>query len=367
MAFIPNTTYRVYSQNNSSIDGPFSSFYDAIECARTNNNAYYVKDASGNTVFTKNGTSHYHLYQFNNYYGTSDNINYSLSGNYSGNKDRMLGWLEAFEFSKAIRGDGALSNSRSRRQYLNPNVSIQDVYDKQECDSGGYYQVRTLSSGFSGNDYTGAYFDVPFKDIVTNMTSANNPYIFLGVTGNGGNCEAGLQYIRGGSWRFIRNDSSKSPSFNTVCSINTSASGATYLRVNMSKDSSSRAVFSISVLNSSKQVLSTTSTYTSGTQILTSNINHELYRSVSFCPVDSTGGSDNTTNLNCGEYFHLAKMLNCHIKIGGYMQSWPYNASFNQFAVTYNEEFIDHRVEGTDGDSITISYLGRDINGNLKT
>ena len=88
----------------------------------------------------------------------------------------------------------------------------------------------------------------------------------------------------------------------------------------------------------------------------------EFYRTISFCPHDS---NDNPTpNLNNGEYFTGTAFKECYIKRGSdsYV-AWNYNSSFNQYAVAFNDEFIDVSVGSTE--KADISYKGRDNNSKL--
>lgn len=89
---------------------------------------------------------------------------------------------------------------------------------------------------------------------------------------------------------------------------------------------------------------------------------NEFYRTISFCPHDS---NDNPTpNLNNGEYFTGTAFKECYIKRGSdsYV-AWNYNSSFNQYAVAFNDEFIDVSVGSTE--KADISYKGRDNNSKL--
>ena len=71
-----------------------------------------------------------------------------------------------------------------------------------------------------------------------------------------------------------------------------------------------------------------------------------------------------TPNLNNGEYFTGTAFKECYIKRGSdsYV-AWNYNSSFNQYAVAFNDEFIDVSVGSTE--KADISYKGRDNNSKL--
>ena len=73
---------------------------------------------------------------------------------------------------------------------------------------------------------------------------------------------------------------------------------------------------------------------------------------------------DPTPNLNNGEYFTGTAFKECYIKRGSdsYV-AWNYNSSFNQYAVAFNDEFIDVSVGSTE--KADISYKGRDNNSKL--
>ena len=65
-----------------------------------------------------------------------------------------------------------------------------------------------------------------------------------------------------------------------------------------------------------------------------------------------------------GEYFTGTAFKECYIKRGSdsYV-AWNYNSSFNQYAVAFNDEFIDVSVGSTE--KADISYKGRDNNSKL--
>ena len=149
MAFRPDTKYYIGSKE-------YDIIYEAFDAVRTMAKGTVIKDKNGTTVFTKDNNSNtYHLYQFNEYYGESADQNYSsgevLPGLTNNSYGKMLTWLNNFAYSKAVDGNGELSNSRIRTFFRHSDVSLKAIYEeKQEKASGGYYSVATLSSAYDG-------------------------------------------------------------------------------------------------------------------------------------------------------------------------------------------------------------------------
>ena len=321
MAFRPDTKYYIGSKE-------YDTIYEAFDAVRTMAKGTVIKDKNGTTVFTKDNNSNtYHLYQFNEYYGESADQNYSsgevLPGLTNNSYGKMLTWLNNFAYSKAVDGNGELSNSRIRTFFRHSDVSLKAIYEeKQEKASGGYYSVATLSSAYDGKQNKAAKVVVNLSGIRTNLTNNTNAYFFVGMHSGTNTFECGLQLRKSGSsykWYAICNS--------TVYYNNVEKCSKVY------KDS----------------------------QFAASRSN-EFYRTISFCPHDS---NDNPTpNLNNGEYFTGTAFKECYIKRGSdsYV-AWNYNSSFNQYAVAFNDEFIDVSVGSTE--KADISYKGRDNNSKL--
>ena len=84
--------------------------------------------------------------------------------------------LNNFAYSKAVDGNGELSNSRIRTFFRHSDVSLKAIYEeKQEKASGGYYSVATLSSAYDGKQNKAAKVVVNLSGIRTNLT--NNMYL----------------------------------------------------------------------------------------------------------------------------------------------------------------------------------------------
>lgn len=180
MAFRPDTKYYIGSKE-------YDTIYEAFDAVRTMAKGTVIKDKNGTTVFTKDNNSNtYHLYQFNEYYGESADQNYSsgevLPGLTNNSYGKMLTWLNNFAYSKAVDGNGELSNSRIRTFFRHSDVSLKAIYEeKQEKASGGYYSVATLSSAYDGKQNKAAKVVVNLSGIRTNLTNNTNAYFFVGM------------------------------------------------------------------------------------------------------------------------------------------------------------------------------------------
>ena len=317
----------------------------------------------GRCLFTKDNNSNtYHLYQFNEYYGESADQNYSsgevLPGLTNNSYGKMLTWLNNFAYSKAVDGNGELSNSRIRTFFRHSDVSLKAIYEeKQEKASGGYYSVATLSSAYDGKQNKAAKVVVNLSGIRTNLTNNTNAYFFVGMHSGTNTFECGLQLRKSGSsykWYAICNstlDKFETLSATPIANIN----GGGNVTVELVKEDGkiTSTVYYNNVEKCSKVY--------KDSQFAASRSN-EFYRTISFCPHDS---NDNPTpNLNNGEYFTGTAFKECYIKRGSdsYV-AWNYNSSFNQYAVAFNDEFIDVSVGSTE--KADISYKGRDNNSKL--
>ena len=356
MAFRPDTKYYIGSKE-------YDTIYEAFDAVRTMAKGTVIKDKNGTTVFTKDNNSNtYHLYQFNEYYGESADQNYSsgevLPGLTNNSYGKMLTWLNNFAYSKAVDGNGELSNSRIRTLFRHSDVSLKAIYEeKQEKASGGYYSVATLSSAYDGKQNKAAKVVVNLSGIRTNLTNNTNAYFFVGMHSGTNTFECGLQLRKSGSsykWYAICNstlDKFETLSATPIANIN----GGGNVTVELVKEDGkiTSTVYYNNVEKCSKVY--------KDSQFAASRSN-EFYRTISFCPHDS---NDNPTpNLNNGEYFTGTAFKECYIKRGSdsYV-AWNYNSSFNQYAVAFNDEFIDVSVGSTE--KADISYKGRDNNSKL--
>ncbi|GAA6384627.1 hypothetical protein I310019A7_06180 [Lawsonibacter asaccharolyticus] len=271
---------------------------------------------------------------------------------------KMLTWLNNFAYSKAVDGNGELSNSRIRTFFRHSDVSLKAIYEeKQEKASGGYYSVATLSSAYDGKQNKAAKVVVNLSGIRTNLTNNTNAYFFVGMHSGTNTFECGLQLRKSGSsykWYAICNstlDKFETLSATPIANIN----GGGNVTVELVKEDGkiTSTVYYNNVEKCSKVY--------KDSQFAASRSN-EFYRTISFCPHDS---NDNPTpNLNNGEYFTGTAFKECYIKRGSdsYV-AWNYNSSFNQYAVAFNDEFIDVSVGSTE--KADISYKGRDNNSKL--
>ena len=132
MAFRPDTKYYIGSKE-------YDTIYEAFDAVRTMAKGTVIKDKNGTTVFTKDNNSNtYHLYQFNEYYGESADQNYSsgevLPGLTNNSYGKMLTWLNNFAYSKAVDGNGELSNSRIRTFFRHSDVSLKAIYEESKLE-----------------------------------------------------------------------------------------------------------------------------------------------------------------------------------------------------------------------------------------
>lgn len=360
MAFRPNTTYNVSNGGGSGL-----TFYKAIKEAQGKSIGTKVTDKNNNVIFTKNGDSDtYYLYQFNEAYGTSENQQGVLSGT-SGNYGKMLKWVNDYRYSKAIDGRGYLSNSHIYVHKKHDWVNIKDIYEfhrnSKELASGGYYHVRTLSSAANSATYSQIVFTVPLGNITTNLTSNTNAYIFAGFNSGSHSCECGLQLRKEGSvykWYAVYNASIKENG-NTMRTIGFVANMGTSANVTITITKNNGSV-SMNITRPYTTAL--TATYRDSE--FNTGKSHEAYRTISFCPKTANETDPIWSDFNNSEYFKNAEIIDCKINKSGSLVSWPYNASFNQYAVNFNDEFIDTMLT-SNSEKANISYKGRDTSDNL--
>lgn len=355
MAFRPNTLYYIGSTS-------YNTFYEALQAIHSSS-ATIIKDGNGNIVFTKDGNSNtYHLYQFNYYNNTSASLNYSASDIVpnltNDNYGKMITWLNAYRYSKAVDGNGFLSNSRINVFYKYSATPISDLYLTQEKTSGGYYEVRSLSSAVIGTAYSAAKVVINLSGITTNLTDnaikGNNAYVFIGMASGTSFCECGLQLRKSGNsynwWAFYNSTNVYFNDISTtaIASINDGGdaeieiikgNGNLEMIVRYGGEENS-ATYNDSQFNNDKP--------------------HEIFRKISFCPIKYQPLS----NLNNGQYFAGTRFKNCYVKRAGESNYslWSYNSSLNHYAVAYNDEFIDVNVNT---EKVNISYKGRNNNDNL--
>lgn len=344
----------------------YPSFYTALEQARIMGFGTQIKDLAGNVVFYNNGASNTHyLYDSTGAYcGTSSGLSYTseelISGANNNNEGKMRTWLNSYVYSKAVRGDARLSNSRIRVFYKKPtDVSLNSIYNKQEVNSGSYYAVRSLSNGYNTLIGNSAKITISLSGIATNLTTNTNAYVFVGIASGSSFFECGLQLrLIGGVYKWCVFSNSTVDSFCPYTSspvANMNAGGDVVIEV---KKEAGTAVGT--VLYNNTLIKTVNMSYDS--QFL-EGVNHEFYRSISFCPA----GSNNpllVPNLNNGEYFVGTAFKNAYIRYGlnGNYVSWLYGASFNQYAVAFNDEFIDVNPSY---ERVNISYKGRNGSNNL--
>lgn len=358
MAFRPDTKYYINGTD-------YGTFYEAISAARSMATGTTVVDGNGKVIFTKdNDADTYHLYQYNNYYGVSEDLTYTSSQvipNVTNNNfGKMLTWLNNFACSKAVNGKGELSNSRIRTFHKHADVSLKSIYAAQETASGGYYAVRTLSSQYDGKQNKAAKIVVNLSGISTNLTAATNAYFFTGMVSGGHLFECGLQLRRetNGAYKWYAICNSTNDGFENLLSTpiaNINAGGDAEIELIKGNGSLTAYV-------KYNGTVKYTKTYTDS--YFSDSYPNEFYRMISFCPVDSNAGDNPTPNLNNSEYFAGTAFKNCYIKRGSATSyaNWAYNASFNQYAVAFNEEFIDVTPST---ETVDISYKGRDTSNNL--
>lgn len=377
MAFRPDTTYTI---NGTT----YSTFYDALIAVGSKPTGTQIKDASGKVVFTKDDNANdFYLYQFNDYITKASVLNYSASDLISGatqatNFNKMLTWLHNFRYSKAIDGTGEMAHSRTNVLYKHSDVLMTDIYNWQEKLSGGYYALRSLSSSYDGKSNDAAKVTVSLSGITTNLTTANNAYFFLGMRSGSYGCEFGLQLRkvnstykwyaicnidRGGGNGFV-NIPNTVPATVMIGSLNP-AKDVTLEMVRGNGYVDMRILYNGNLWKDGAFVTDTGTNYTkreTNSQYEDGKSN-EFYRMISLCPSNSTNGGVIAVDLNCSEYFAGVAFKNCYIKRGSTnYRNWPYNFSENQYAVAFNEEFIDVI---TSSEKVNISYKGRDNNDNL--
>ena len=373
MAFRPDTTYKI---NNTT----YPTFYKALIALKGMATGTEIKDGNNRVVFRKDDNANdFYMYQFNDYITKASNLSYSHSDLISGcstldNESKMLTWLNNYRYSKAIDGTGAMSNSRSTVLYKHNSVSLKDVYTRQEKISGGYYAVRSLSSAYDGKSTTSAKVTVTLSGIGTNLTYLNNAYFFLGIRAVACGCEIGLQLRKVGSgykWYVVTNiDPGTGYELSTIGnpitdSINTGKDVT--LEMNLFGNNLLFKVIYDGKLWTKDGIFTniTDSGYTasvSANGYYGDGKAHEVYRSVSLCPRNSSDPGVVATDLNSGEYFKGVAFKDCSIKRGTSSGTWPYNSAINQYAVAFNDEFIDVTPST---EKVNISYKGRDNNDKL--
>lgn len=377
MAFRPNTTYKI---NNTT----YPTFYKALIAVKNMATGTEIKDGNNNVVFRKdNNANDFYLYQFNEYITKASNLTYSLGDLIPGytsvnNENKMLTWLNNYRYSKAVDGTGAMSFSRVTVFHKHNDVKLKDIYAVQEKLSGGYYAVRSLSSAYDGKSTTAAKLTVTLSGIGTNLTYLNNAYFFLGMRSGSHGCEFGLQLRKMNStykWYAICNtDMGNGNSFENI--PNTQTAIPIVSSINPGKNitlelirgngyMNMRIVYDGQLWKDGEFVNDDASKYTkqhTDSEFANGKYN-EVYRMISFCPHDSSNPGVVATDLNSSEYFKGTAFKNCSIKRGSSSyRSWPYNFGENQYAVAFNDEFIDVT---TSTEKVNISYKGRDNNDNL--
>lgn len=376
MAFRPDTTYKI---NNTT----YPTFYKALIALKGMATGTEIKDGNNRVVFRKDDNANdFYLYQFNDYITKASNLSYSHSDLISGcstldNESKMLTWLNNYRYSKAIDGTGSMSNSRSTVLYKHNAVSLKDVYTRQEKISGGYYAVRSLSSAYDGKSTNAAKVTVTLSGIGTNLTYLNNAYFFLGIRAVACGCEIGLQLRKVGSaykWYVVKNvDPGTGYQLSTIGnpitdSINTGKDVTLEMKL-VGDDLLFRVKYDgrlwtkdgtfTEVIDSGYTASVSASDYYGDGKA------HEVYRSVSLCPSDSSDPGVVATDLNSGEYFKGVAFKDCSIIRGtssDTYENWPYNSAINQYAVAFNDEFIDVTPST---EKVNISYKGRDNNDKL--
>lgn len=381
MAFRPDTTYKI---NNTT----YPTFYKALIALKNMDTGTEIKDGNNRVVFRKDDNANdFYLYQFNDYITKASNLSYSRSDLISGcstldNESKMLTWLNNYRYSKAIDGTGAMSNSRSTVLYKHNAVSLKDVYTRQEKISGGYYAVRSLSSAYDGKSTNAAKVTVTLSGIGTNLTSLNNAYFFLGIRAVACGCEIGLQLRKVGSgykWYVVKNVDS-GQGYNTASipkdypfvpiadSINT-GKDVTLEMIKVKEYLHFRVIYDGRLWTEdgtfTEIAKSGYTTRVPANGYYGDGKAHEVYRSVSLCPSDSSDPGVVATDLNSGEYFKGVAFKDCSITRGtssDTYENWPYNSAINQYAVAFNDEFIDVTPST---EKVNISYKGRDNNDKL--
>lgn len=335
MAFIPNTEYFINGVK-------YNTFYLAINKARIMGNGTVVKDSAKKEVFTVNGdTNTFYLYRYNE-------PREKVEG-----QAEMRAWLNQNNYSQAIDGTGALSNS-SISGFINFDnyVSLNDVYNKQETAAGGYYYVRSFSSMHTRKAYRAARVSIDLKNIKTNLKNTN-AYVILGAQNTERTVEIGLQLALIGNnyvWQAFRlpNPNGELDWIGEVGSINC---GTTVTLEMLVTGGTAKARVDYKGGNIPVHEVP----FDNGKP-------HGFYRMISFVPKDAQDTP--TPNLNNGEYFSGAAFKNCQIMQENDIsyKSWGCkDLTLNEFAVAFNDQFIDV----SDTERVSISYQGRDSNNKL--
>lgn len=364
MAFIPDTQYRI---NNSGTW--YNSFFEAVSKTLTMPDDTTVTNSSGAVVFTKDGSSKtYYLYQYNVPYGKASELSYSgnqlIPGAPNDDEGKMRTWLNNFAYSQAIDGTGALSNSRIRPFYINKDVYLNSLYLAQEKASGGYYNVRTLSSGFTGLENKAARVTVKLSNIKTNLTSKDNAYVLLGMHIGPYTLEIGLQLgLENGKYKWFPYISSSYEKDENGDSLWTHIGNGAIGSINCGTEVTLEIIKTGTHYETQVYLNGKVSSDIPPHKVdIPGNLSHGFFRMISLCPSDSN--TNLTPNLNSGEYFSGASFKDCDIKRGTdtVYQPWNYNADFNEFAAAFNDQFIEVTPST---ETVSISYKGRDLNNNL--
>lgn len=352
MAFIPDTKY--------SIDGiTYNTFYEAI-CAAKNiyppeKTVVVTENTTKKVVFTRDGNpKKFHLYQYNVFYKTTADAG------------EMRTWLNDFAYSQAIDGTGALSNSRVNPIYINPATSLNEVYNKQEKASGGYYYVRSLSSIFTNAAYKQAKVSIDLRNIRTNLKSTN-AYAILGVQSSKYTVEIGLHLadITGKGnyvwkvYKLFKDYDNKIEDWHWIGEVGNMGCNRT---VTLEMVLSGETACCTATTDSSNVTFNFEATFSTSDP-------HGFYRMISLCPDKDRNHDTITPNLNCGDYFAGVSFKDCWIMQAHDMKykKWPYNRPYNgedliEFTAAFNDQFIEV-VPSTE--TVSISYKGRDLNNNL--
>lgn len=345
----------------------YPSFYKALEAARIMGNGTQIQDMFNNVVFYNDGhsTTRY-LYNDNGAFcGTASSLSYSQNDLIQGaslNTDgKMRTWLSNNPYSKAVRGDAKLSNSRVRVFYKKAGdaVTLNGIYNKQEVNSGSYYTVRSLSSGYDNQIGKRAKITVSLSNTITNLTSETNGYIFVGIVSGTHFFECGLQLcLLDGiyKWCIFKNNSIDGFERYTDSPIAMMNAGGDVV-VEVVKVGSTAVGY---IWYNNSLVKTITMSYDAQ---FADSVAHEFYRTISFCPYNSNS-SNIVPNLNNGEYFAGLAFKNAYLAYGSIPSyvTWPYYATFNQYAVAFNDEFIDVTPST---EHVNISYKGRNSNNVL--
>lgn len=374
MAFRPDTVYKVY--NSSGIQTETKpNFYEALKACKDSESNMVIRDGGGNIVFTKNISSDdCHLYQFNYKEALASDLDYLTSelipaeASDTLNDRKMWTWLNSFRYTKAIDKDCNIKYNRAQIHHTHRDMRITDVYKTQEAHSGAYYRVNTLTSNY-GNDCAvySAEISIDLSDVqlIKQPSESSlycNPYAFIGMIGTGGRmAEFGIIFRYNGNHRFVSNCSG---SQNVFCVYESYSFSASKVRIVMTY-SDGTVTFRAYNADTGSELAYNGSLPFCHTETSFASC-RAAYRSASFCPSDSSDSSKPIPRLNCSEIFKGVRIYNSKITTGTYTNSnWTYNHAINSYAVSHNDEFIEVSISPSLGETINISYKGRDTNDNL--